>query len=345
MEPNTTKNTKRMQGTERIHDYFSPGSLPVRFLSFLFVIFRAFRGKSFSSSLPFPSWPGGSADRRRVALGEAALVPVGIGRRRGAGGVEPGDLLRRQVPADGAEVLAQLLLVAGADDDVRDASAAGAASSARSAAPSCRSPWRPRRGRRRPGRGTRRRPAGRCRSTSLLWSRLVSRQRLAAADLAGEPAPAERAPDDRADLLVERQRHQLPLVVAADQRVVRLVGDVAGQAVLLRDRQRLHQVPAGEVRAADVADLAGAHQVVERAQRPPRPASWRRSRAAGRGRCSRCRAARRLASTARIRWYREEPTSLGPWPARKVPLVEMMHLVAPALDRLAQDLLGHARRE
>ena len=58
------------------------------------------------------------------------------------------------------------------------------------------------------------------------------RQRLAAADLAGEPAPAERAPDDRADLLVEAQRHQLPLVVAADQRVVRLVRDVAGQAVL-----------------------------------------------------------------------------------------------------------------
>ena len=92
------------------------------------------------------------------------------------------------------------------------------------------------------------------------------RQRLAAADLAGEPAPAERAPDDRADLLVERQRHQLPFVVAADQRIIGLMGDVAGQAVLLRDGQRLHQVPAGEVRAADVADLAGAHQVVERAQ-------------------------------------------------------------------------------
>ena len=52
-------------------------------------------------------------------------------------------------------------------------------------------------------------------------------RRLAAADLAGEPAPAERAPDHRADALVERQRHQLPLVVAADERVVRLVGDVA----------------------------------------------------------------------------------------------------------------------
>src|SRR4051812_32946581 len=42
---------------------------------------------------------------------------------------------------------------------------------------------------------------------------------------------------------------------------------VAGQVVLLGDRQRLHQVPAGEVRAADVAKLALAHQVRERIQR------------------------------------------------------------------------------
>ena len=91
--------------------------------------------------------------------------------------------------------------------------------------------------------------------------------RLAAADLAGEPAPAERAPDHRADALVERQRHQLPFVIAAEQRVIGLVRDVARKAVALRDRERLHQVPAGEVRAADVADLARAHQLVERGQR------------------------------------------------------------------------------
>ena len=46
-------------------------------------------------------------DRRRVALGEPPLVPVGIGRRDGAGRVQPGDLLRRQVPADRAQVLPQ----------------------------------------------------------------------------------------------------------------------------------------------------------------------------------------------------------------------------------------------
>ena len=32
---------------------------------------------------------------------------------------------------------------------------------------------------------------------------------------------------------------------------------------------------------------------------------------------------RRLASTVLIRWNREEPTSFGPGPVRKVPLVEM----------------------
>ena len=69
-------------------------------------------------------------------------------------------------------------------------------------------------------------------------SRLVCRQRLAAADLAGQAAPAERAPHHRARRPGRGQRHQLPLVVAADQRVVRLVGDVARPAVAVGDRER-----------------------------------------------------------------------------------------------------------
>src|SRR5437764_442470 len=85
---------------------------------------------------------------------------------------------------------------------------------------------------------------------------LDRRRGLAPPDLAGEPAPAQRTPDDRPDLLVEGQRHQLPLVVAPDERIVRLVGDVTGEAVPVRHRERLHQVPAREVRAADVAYLA-----------------------------------------------------------------------------------------
>ena len=53
---------------------------------------------------------------------------------------------------------------------------------------------------------------------------------------------------------------------------------------------------------------------------------------------------RRLASTARIRWYRDEPTSLGPGPDAEGPLGGDEHLVAAALDRLAEDLLGQPAR-
>ena len=55
-----------------------------------------------------------------VAIGELALVPVGIGGLRFAGGVEFGDLFFGEIPADRAEILAELLLVAGAHDDVDD---------------------------------------------------------------------------------------------------------------------------------------------------------------------------------------------------------------------------------
>ena len=59
---------------------------------------------------------GGDGDG--VAVGELALVPVGIGGVSVAGGVEFGDLFFGEIPADGGEVLAELLFVAGADDDV-----------------------------------------------------------------------------------------------------------------------------------------------------------------------------------------------------------------------------------
>ncbi len=90
--------------------------------------------------------------------------------------------------------------------------------------------------------------------------------RLPAADPACEPSPAQRAPDHRADPLVQAQRHQLPLVVTPDQRVVGLVGYVARPAVAPRRLQRLHQVPAREIGHAHVADLAGPHELVERRQ-------------------------------------------------------------------------------
>ncbi|GAA3281515.1 hypothetical protein GCM10020218_035310 [Dactylosporangium vinaceum] len=77
--------------------------------------------------------------------------------------------------------------------------------------------------------------------------------------------PAERAPHDRADALVAAERQQLPLVVAADEGVVDLVRHVPAAAVPVGHGQRLHELPAGEVRRAQVADLAGGHEIVERA--------------------------------------------------------------------------------
>ncbi len=91
-------------------------------------------------------------------------------------------------------------------------------------------------------------------------------QRTAAADLAGEPAPAQRAPDDRADALVEPEGHQLPLVVAADERVVDLVGDIARVAVPVGGGEGLHQLPAREVGDAGVADLPRPYELVERGE-------------------------------------------------------------------------------
>ena len=132
---------------------------------------------------------------------------------------------------------------------------------------------RPRRARRPPGTGTRRAPAGPCRPRAGSAAGSSSRQRLAAADLAGEPAPAERAPDDRADLLVERERHQLPLVVAADERVVRLVRDVARRG---RSARRRRATSSGASRRSSSSRCSGSCRRApgRRACRaPPRPAS------------------------------------------------------------------------
>ena len=171
-----------------------------------------------------------SSHRRRVALREAALVPVGVGQRaprwprrawrpaRASGSSRP----RRGSARSCSSLRAPMMTVA----------TVGRCSSQLSAICGTVLPV----------------SSATASSASTTWYRYSSatggphvgrlavqaarrRQRLAAADLAGEPAPAERAPDHRADPLVERQRHQLPLVVAADQRVVGLVGDVARQAV------------------------------------------------------------------------------------------------------------------
>jgi hypothetical protein len=66
--------------------------------------------------------------------------------------------------------------------------------------------------------------------------------------------------------LVARERHQLPLIIAAEQRIVDLVRDVARPAVAVGDGERLHQLPAGKIGDANIAQLAGTYERIERRQ-------------------------------------------------------------------------------
>ena len=108
--------------------------------------------------------------------------------------------------------------------------------------------------------------------------------------------------------------------------------------------ERLGQPVAGVVRAAGVADLARADQVVERAQRLLDAARRRPACAPGRGRSGRCAAGAASPRTpARMR-RRERPTGR----AAPAPRVGKRHLVASTTGRacaaqpLAEQLLGAA---
>src|SRR5262249_34346485 len=143
-------------------------------------------------------------------------MPIRICRRDRTRLIELCDLLCTQAPADGPQILPQLLLSACTDDHI-----------------SYRRPLQ------QPvDRNLRHGLAGvtgnviQCLYYSeeiLIWNRRATcncdlrlhttglRQRLAATDLAGEPRPAKRTPDDCAHLVLEPQRHQLPLVVATTE--------------------------------------------------------------------------------------------------------------------------------
>src|ERR1700744_6623119 len=45
------------------------------------------------------------------------------------------------------------------------------------------------------------------------------------------------------------------------------MADIARPAISFRDGKRFHQVPSGEIRSADIADLAAPHEAVERFER------------------------------------------------------------------------------
>ena len=95
----------------------------------------------------------------------------------------------------------------------------------------------------------------------------AGRTLLAAAEFAAEQPAGDRAPHQDAEALGDRKRHQLVLGLAGLERVVDLLADEAREAHAVGHRERLHDVPAGVIRAADVADLAGTDEVVERGQR------------------------------------------------------------------------------
>jgi hypothetical protein len=86
-------------------------------------------------------------------------------------------------------------------------------------------------------------------------------------ELAREQAAGQGRPRQDAHAFLFAQRHDLALDVAAGDRVVHLGRDEARAAGLVAERQRLHGLPRGEVAEAHVAGLAGAHHVVEGAQR------------------------------------------------------------------------------
>ena len=132
-------------------------------------------------------------------------------------------------------------------------------------------------------------------------------------------------------------RDELVLRLARLQRVVDLLAHVALGAESIGDRERLHEVPAREVRAADVAHLALADQRVERLDRlldrglPSHSCIWYRS----------MWSIRAGAGSPRTRddVLAREPRVVRPVPHRKARLGRDEQPVAPALDRRAEDLL------
>src|SRR5262249_8739445 len=84
-----------------------------------------------------------------------------------------------------------------------------------------------------------------------------------AAVFAREQAAGDRAPDEDAETLVDRDRDEFVFSLARLQSVMDLLGNEALVIVALGDVERLHDVPAGIIGAADIADLALLHEGIE----------------------------------------------------------------------------------
>jgi hypothetical protein len=85
------------------------------------------------------------------------------------------------------------------------------------------------------------------------------------ADGAGEPAGGQRAPGQDAESVLLGDRQDVGLDAALEDRVAGLLGDVATERVLAGGPLRLHDAVGRVGRGAEVADLAGALQVGQRA--------------------------------------------------------------------------------
>src|ERR671921_1032636 len=85
--------------------------------------------------------------------------------------------------------------------------------------------------------------------------------------LASEKASSEWAPRDHAQPFLTAGREYLVLDVAHDEGVLGLDAVEAGKPFTLAHAEGFLYLPAGKVGAADVADLARVHQIVERRDR------------------------------------------------------------------------------
>ena len=82
---------------------------------------------------------------------------------------------------------------------------------------------------------------------------------------AGQPAAVQRAPHEHAHAVALARRQQGVLDLAGEDRVRRLLGAERLEAVAVGGPAGLDDQLGGVRRAPGVADLAGAHEVVERA--------------------------------------------------------------------------------
>src|SRR5437870_2174329 len=86
----------------------------------------------------------------------------------------------------------------------------------------------------------------------------------AALVFAGEEAAGERKEGQDADAQVTAGGHQFGLDGAVEQAIFVLRGDIVGEAACARDAGGVRDLPTGVIAVADVADLAGAYEAVER---------------------------------------------------------------------------------